>query len=121
MLRMVRDLWDQQIIDAQGRKVVRVTDVTFRVQKENGTQTLSIFEVDIGIRSIFRRLFRGVVPRRWIRRLQGPIPPNSIPWESCSILEADPQPRACWANSRSRRRKRSWMKWSLNPSPKCAS
>src|SRR5579864_1365829 len=71
MLRIVRDLLDQQIIDAQGRKVVRVTDVTFRVQKENGTQTLNIFEVDIGIRSIFRRLFRGVLPRQWIRRLQG--------------------------------------------------
>src|ERR1019366_2154360 len=29
MLRMVRDLLDQQIIDAHGRKVVRVNDVTF--------------------------------------------------------------------------------------------
>ncbi len=28
MLRVVRDLLDQQIIDAQGRKVVRVTDIT---------------------------------------------------------------------------------------------
>jgi flagellar motility protein MotE (MotC chaperone)/sporulation protein YlmC with PRC-barrel domain len=93
MLRMVRDLLDQQIIDAQGRKVVRVTDVTFRAQRENGSQTLSIFEVDIGARSIFRRLFRGVLPRTWIRRVQGPIPPNSIPWEWCSILEADPQRR----------------------------
>jgi len=93
MLRMVRDLLDQQIIDAQGRKVVRVTDVTFRAQRENGGQALSIFEVDIGARSIFRRLFRGVLPRNWIRRVQGPIPPNSIPWEWCSILEADPQRR----------------------------
>jgi flagellar motility protein MotE (MotC chaperone)/sporulation protein YlmC with PRC-barrel domain len=93
MLRIVRDLLDQQIIDAQGRKVVRVTDVTFRVQKENGSESLNIFEVDIGMRSVFRRLFQGVLPRPWIRRLQGPIPPNSIPWESCSILEADPQRR----------------------------
>ena len=31
MLRLVRDLLDQQIIDAQGRKVVRVTDVTFTI------------------------------------------------------------------------------------------
>ena len=34
MLRMVRDLLDQQIIDAQGRKVVRVTDVTLSIQHE---------------------------------------------------------------------------------------
>ena len=32
MLRMVRDLLDQQIIDAQGRKVVRVNDVTFEIR-----------------------------------------------------------------------------------------
>ena len=28
-----------------------------------------------------------------MRRLQGPIPPNSIQWEFCNILEADPQRR----------------------------
>src|SRR5438105_3157396 len=75
MLRMVRDLLDQQIIDAQGRKVVRVTDLTFDHHRVNGTDTLSVLEVDIGLRSIFRRLFRGVVPPVWIRRLQEPIPP----------------------------------------------
>src|SRR5579871_2422338 len=90
MLRMVRDLLDQQIIDAQDRKVVRVTDVTFRVEPQNGSQALSILEVDIGLRSIFRRLLQGVVRRDWIRKLQRPIPPNSIPWEYCNILEADP-------------------------------
>ncbi|MDQ2948166.1 MAG: CBS domain-containing protein, partial [Acidobacteriota bacterium] len=49
--------------------------------------------VDIGIRSIFRRLVQGVIPARWVRRLQGPIPPNSLQWEFCNILEADPQRR----------------------------
>src|SRR3974377_1936148 len=40
MLRMVRDLLDQQVIEAQGRKVVRVNDVTFELRQEDGTQTL---------------------------------------------------------------------------------
>ena len=93
MLRLLRDLLDQQIIDAQGRKVVRVTDVTFECRSENDSETLSIIEVDIGIRSIFRRLLQGVIPGRWVRRLQGPIPPNSLQWEFCNILEADPQRR----------------------------
>ncbi|HLJ45036.1 MAG TPA: CBS domain-containing protein [Bryobacteraceae bacterium] len=93
MLRMVRDLLDQQIIDSQGRKVVRVTDVTFALRPENGDDALSILEVDVGLRSIFRRLMQGVMPRPWIRRLQGPIPPNSISWEVCNILEPDPQRR----------------------------
>jgi magnesium transporter len=93
MLRLVRDLLDQQIIDGQGRKVVRVTDVTFKVQHESDGDLLNIIEVDIGLRSMFRRLAQGVIPRRLIRRAQGVIPPHSIRWEHCSILEADPQRR----------------------------
>jgi Mg/Co/Ni transporter MgtE len=93
MLRVVRDLLDQQIIDAQGRKVVRVTDVTLALRHEHDSDVLEVLEVDIGLRSIFRRICQGVLPRPWIRRFQNPIPPNSIPWEMCSILEADPQRR----------------------------
>lgn len=93
VLRLVRDLLDQQIIDAQGRKVVRVNDVTFDIRHEDENDQLWILEVDIGVRSIFRRLFQGVLPRLWIRNLQGPISPHSIRWEFCNILEADPQRR----------------------------
>jgi len=93
MFRLERDLLDQQIIDAQGRKVVRVTDVTFDVARGEPRDTLRILEVDVGIRSIFRRLAQGVLPPRFVRRLQGPIPPSSIRWEFCNILEADPQRR----------------------------
>ena len=90
MLRLVRDLLDQQIIDAQGRKVVRVTDVTFQIL--DGRE-LAVMEVDIGIRSVFRRLFQGVLPPKWIRKLQKNISVNSIPWEYSNILEPDPQRR----------------------------
>ena len=93
MLRMVRDLLDQQIIDAHGRKVVRVTDVTFEIHHKEGSDLLEILEVDIGLRSIFRRLAQGLLPPRVVRRLQGPIPPNSIRWEFCNIVEPDPQRR----------------------------
>ena len=90
MLRLVRDLLDQQIIDAQGRKVVRVTDVTFQVR--HGRE-LAVMEVDIGMRSVFRRVFQGVLPPKWIRKLQKNISVNSIPWEYSNILEPDPQRR----------------------------
>ena len=93
MLRMVRDLLDQQVIDAQGRKVVRVNDVTFLKEAENGTQVLHILEIDIGIRSIVRRVLSGIVPAAVIRSLQRRIPPHSIRWEFCNIVEADPQRR----------------------------
>ena len=93
MLRLVRDLLDQQIIDVHGRKVVRVTDVTFETKKTNGHEALYVKEVDIGLRSIFRRLTQGVMPSRWIRHLQAPIPPKSISWEFSNIVEPDPQRR----------------------------
>lgn len=93
MLRLVRDLLDQQIIDGQGRKVVRVTDVTFRLQHGAEGDTIDIVDIDIGLRSVFRRLAQGAIPPRWIRRMQTIIAPHSIPWEHCSIIEADPQRR----------------------------
>ena len=93
MLRLSRDLLDQQIIDVNGRKVVRVTDVTFRLEKDGGRDLLPVLEVDVGIRSILRRLLQGALPPRWIRRIQSPITPNSIPWDFCNIVEPDPQRR----------------------------
>jgi len=93
MLRVVRDLLDQQIIDAHGRKVVRVTDLTFEIRQEGEYQVLWVLDVDVGIRSVLRRLARGIIPPTWIRKLQARIPPRSIRWEYCNILEPDPQRR----------------------------
>ena len=90
MLRIGRDLLDQQIIDVTGRKVVRVTDVTMGIHNDGVRDTLTVLEVDIGIRSIFRRLCQGLLSPGWIRRLQRPIPPNSILWDLCNVVEADP-------------------------------
>jgi len=90
MLRIGRDLLDQQIIDVTGRKVVRVNDLTLDVRNDGDRDTLVVLEVDIGIRSIVRRLLQGLLPPHWIRRIQEPIPPNSIPWDFCNVLEPDP-------------------------------
>jgi sporulation protein YlmC with PRC-barrel domain/flagellar motor switch protein FliG len=90
MMRIGRDLLDQQIIDVTGRKVVRVTDVTMSLQNDGQRDILMVLEVDIGVRSMFRRLFQGVLPRRAIRRLQRRIPPNSIRWDFANVVEPDP-------------------------------
>lgn len=93
MLRIVRDLLDQQIIDAHGRKVVRVNDATLTLTEEEGVPVLRMLEVDIGVRSMLRRILRGILPPGTIRRLQERIPPHSISWDYCNILEPDPQRR----------------------------
>ena len=90
MLRLGRDLLDQQIIDVTGRKVVRVTDLTLDIRNDGERDTLVVSDVDIGIRSILRRLLQGVLPPRWIRWLQQPVPPRSIRWEFCNVVEPDP-------------------------------
>lgn len=90
LLRIARDLLDQQIIDVTGRKVVRVNDITMGIQYDGVRDTLNVLEVDIGVRSILRRVFQGVLPPAWIRRLQRPIPPNSISWEFANVVEPDP-------------------------------
>src|SRR5579884_3858688 len=61
MFRLSRDLLDQQIVDAQGRKVVRVTDVTFEVLNDADGVIIGLVEIDIGLRSIFRRLVKGLL------------------------------------------------------------
>lgn len=93
MLRTVRDLLDQQIIDARGRKVVRVTDLSFKVVAADEHDELHVSEVDIGLRSIFRRIVQGMLPPSLVRRIQVIIPPHSLPWEFCNIVEPDPQRR----------------------------
>jgi len=93
LMRIGRDLLDQQIIDVTGRKVVRVTDVTMAIGNGGPSAVLTVKDVDIGVRSILRRLLQGVIPPRWVRRLQQPIPPKSISWEFANVLEPDPQRR----------------------------
>lgn len=90
MLRIGRDLLDQQIIDVTGRKVVRVNDITLTQSNDGTRDILTVSDVDIGLRSIIRRLFQGVLPPRWVRRISEPIPPNSIPWDFCNVVEPDP-------------------------------
>jgi sporulation protein YlmC with PRC-barrel domain len=93
LLLLCKDLLDQQIVDANGRKVVRVNDMTLTIENVNGRQELWVLEVDVGVRGVFRRLLEGVVSPTVIRRLQEPIKSNSIRWEYCNVIEPDPHRR----------------------------
>ena len=91
-----RDLLDQQVIDVNGRKVVRVNDVDLELdpQKENGGRpALRVHSVDVGARGAVRRLLRGVAPRQALQALLGKIPPRAIPWDFVDVIETDPARR----------------------------
>src|SRR5437879_9812000 len=92
-----RDLLDQQVIDINGRKVVRVNDVELQVepQKEAGKAppVLRVHSVDVGARGAVRRLLRGIAPRAALQILLAKIPPRSIPWNFVDLIETDPARR----------------------------
>jgi CBS domain-containing protein/sporulation protein YlmC with PRC-barrel domain len=89
-----RDLLDQQVIDVNGRKVVRVNDVDleFDAQKEKDP-ILRVHSVDVGARGAVRRLLRGLAPKPALHALLGKIPPRSIPWDFVDLIETDPARR----------------------------
>ena len=92
-----RDLLDQQVIDINGRKVVRVNDVELQVeaQKEAGkaAPVLRVHGVDVGSRGAVRRLLRGVAPRAALQVLLAKLPPRTIPWNFVDLIETDPARR----------------------------
>src|ERR1700723_1806146 len=93
-----RDLLDQQVIDVNGRKVVRVNDVDLQVdsgkiKEKDADRThpvLRVLSVDVGARGAVRRLLRGVAPKPALQALLGRIPPRSIPWNFIDVIETDP-------------------------------
>ena len=89
-LAVRKDLLDQQIIDTNGRKVVRVNDVDLEDERTNGNTELRVTQVDVGLPSAVRRLLQGIVPPMAIRRIQKRLPPRTIPWEFVNLIEADP-------------------------------
>jgi magnesium transporter len=89
-LSVRKDLLDQQIIDTNGRKVVRVNDVDLDDQQHNGNTELRIMQVDIGLKSALRRLLQGMVPPMAIRRIQANLPTRTIRWEFVNLIESDP-------------------------------
>ena len=88
-LAVRKDLLDQQIIDINGRKVVRVNDLDFDDQRTNGNVELRVSTVDVGLQGAVRRMLQGVIPPSVIRRLQGNLPGTQLPWEFVNLIEAD--------------------------------
>jgi magnesium transporter len=88
-----RDLLDQQVIDVNGRKVVRVNDVDLHQDTSTSQIVLKVSSVDVGARGAVRRLLKGVVPAAALQALLRRIPERPIPWEFVDVIETDPARR----------------------------
>lgn len=92
-LLLRRDVLDQQIIDVNGRKVVRVNDVDFETVRRNQHLELRAVRVDVGLAGALRRLLQGAVPRPWLEDLSTWVKPRIIPWHMFDLVEIDPARR----------------------------
>jgi len=92
-LYLDRDLLDQQIIDVNGRKVVRVNDVDLKLEAVGNVSNIRINEVDVGTRGAVRRLLKGLMPRGTIRSLVEKLSAKTIPFDFVNMIEVDPARR----------------------------
>ena len=93
LMSVKRDVLDQQIIDVNHRKVVRVNDVDFDIQPVDGHSELRIVAVNIGLGAAVRRLLQGLAAKHSIRMIAGRLPSKTIPWEFVNLIESDPARR----------------------------
>jgi len=82
-LLIVRDIFDKQIVDANGAKVVRVNDVKL----EGFNSAAILVAVDVGMRGIMRRLGVERGGEDMMRLFKRHLPYNLISWNYIQPLE----------------------------------
>jgi sporulation protein YlmC with PRC-barrel domain/CBS domain-containing protein len=92
-LFLQQDLIDRQIIDINGRKVVRVNDVDLEWLGHGAAHLLRVAEVEVGLRGAFRRIFKGVLPRARLETVSRRFGAHAIPWQFVDVIEPDPARR----------------------------
>jgi len=84
-LWLVRQVLDRQIVDVDGRRVVRVNDL----QLAKVGRHLCLVGADVGTTGLLRRLGLERLARRFFSALRRPLPEAIIPWEDVAPLQAD--------------------------------
>jgi magnesium transporter len=88
-----KDVLDQQIIDVNDQKVVRVIDVDFDIQPNQMHTDLRIVAVNVGAAAAARRLLQGAFAKHRIRTITSVLSNKLIPWEFVNLIEPDPSRR----------------------------
>jgi len=92
-LYLQQDLVDRQIIDINGRKVVRVNDVDLEWTGQAAARLLRVAEVEVGLRGAFRRVFKGILSRSRLESVSRKFSARAIPWQFVDVIEPDPARR----------------------------
>lgn len=78
-----RDVLDRQIIDIQGRKVVRVNDILL----DTTGGDLAVRRVEVGLAGAVRRLLAGLISPRHVRQVAAGLSEQGIPWDFVGLVE----------------------------------
>jgi magnesium transporter len=78
------NLLDKQIVDIEGRKVIRVNDVSL----DNVEGRLRLVAVDVGAAGLLRRLGAEGAVRRLAKTLNATLPERYIDWEDVDPLDS---------------------------------
>ena len=84
-LWLARDVLDKQIVDTDGRRVVRVNDL--QLQQSNGEVLL--VGVDIGARGLLRRVGVEQLGRRLRRVVGADFPQRIVSWDAVDPVQSD--------------------------------
>lgn len=82
-VHLKRDVLDRQIIDIQGRKVVRVNDIMLETVGDD----LLLRRVEVGLAGAVRRLLAGLLSPRLVRRVAAGLPEQGIWWDYVGLIE----------------------------------
>ena len=93
LIRIKKDVLDQQIIDVNDRKVVRVNDVDLDIEPSDGHSELRIVAVNVGLAAAVRRLLQGTMSKHRIRMITNTLSNQTILWEFVNLIESDPARR----------------------------
>ena len=93
LIYIKKDVLDQQIIDVNDQKVVRVIDIDFDIQPNHKQTELRIVAVNVGAAAAVRRLLQGIFAKHRIRTIASVLPTQTIPWEFVNLIEPDPARR----------------------------
>ncbi|MDQ2817051.1 MAG: CBS domain-containing protein [Candidatus Eremiobacteraeota bacterium] len=85
-LLLNKELLDKQIVDVDGRKVVRVNDVKLAPAGDS----LRVIAADVGLSGLLRRIGLRGLGQRWLQRAARPgLRPSLIPWTAVQPLHRD--------------------------------
>jgi magnesium transporter len=82
-VHLKRDVLDRQIIDIQGRKVVRVNDIMLETAGDN----LVLRRVEVGLAGAVRRMLAGLLSPRLVRLVAAGLPEQGIWWDYVGLIE----------------------------------